>query len=137
VTLTLKLDGVETNYPIQITGPSGFFTVTVAGLAGGDYAWRAKGPKYLGTSGVVTLAGSPATNVEMGLMPAGDADGDNLVNISDFIILRHTFGLASGQPGYDDRADFTGDSLVRVNDFILLKNNFGRSGAPPIGPTGP
>jgi hypothetical protein len=68
----------------------------------------------------------------MGLMRAGDANDDNLVTANDFIIVRNSYGLGNGQPGYDDRADFTGDDQINIIDFNLLKVNFGLGGAPPL-----
>jgi tartrate-resistant acid phosphatase type 5 len=130
VTLTLRSGAVETNYPSQSTDPSGFFTVSVAGLPNGTYSWRAKGPKYLATSGSVDLQGADLTTVEMGSMRAGDADNSNVVNSIDFAILRSTFGLALGQQGYDDRADFTTDHVVNSMDFNAFRANFGQAGAP-------
>jgi hypothetical protein len=73
----------------------------------------------------------------MGLMLAADANNDNVVNITDFNILRGTFGKSQGDPGYDDRADFTGDLTVSIADFNLVRSNFGVSGAPPLGPNAP
>ncbi len=134
VSLTLKSGVTEVNYPPQNTDASGFFTVSVGGLAVGTYNWRVKGSKFLANSGSVVLAGDPSTNVEMGLMWVGDANNNNIVNVSDFSIMKATFGKSVGDPGYDDRADFTGDQTVNVADFNLLKVNFGQGGAPPIGP---
>ena len=70
----------------------------------------------------------------MGTMRAGDADNDNLVNSADFNILKNSYGKGSGDPGYDDRADFNGDNLVSAADFNLLKANFGTAGADPLRP---
>jgi hypothetical protein len=72
------------------------------------------------------------SNVEMGLMRTGDCNNDNVVNVSDFNILKSTFGKSQGDPGYDDRADFTGDHVVNVSDFNFQKANFGTSGSPPL-----
>ena len=58
-------------------------------------------------------------------------NNDNLVDITDFSLLRATFGKGCGDPGYDGRADFTGDCLVDITDFSLLRGNFGQVGAPP------
>jgi hypothetical protein len=137
VTLTLKSGTVEVNYPVQNTDASGFFTVTTGGLPAGMYFWRAKGPKSLANMGSVNLTGGPPVQVEMGLMQAGDANDDNLVNLFDFNISKLTFGKGCGDPGYDERADFTADCIVNVADFTLLKTNFGQGGAPPIRPGGP
>jgi hypothetical protein len=137
ITLTLKMGTSETHYPSQDTDASGFFTVSVAGLANGTYDWIAKGPSYIANSGVLTLTGVLVTNVEMGTMRAGDASGDGTVDILDFNILKGSFGLSQGQPGYDARADFNGDNVVDVIDFNLLKGNFGQSGGSPSRPGGP
>jgi hypothetical protein len=115
------------------TDLSGNYTVPVGTLPSGLYNWRTKDPKYLANSGQVNLTGAPVTNVEMGLLRAGDCDDNNVVNANDFVM----FSKAQGDPGYDDRADFTGEHAVNVNDFTLLRTNFNTSGAPGIRPTGP
>jgi hypothetical protein len=132
VTLTVKLGANETNYPTQTTDQNGHFTAPATSLVNGSYLWRVKSPKYLAKSGAFNLTDAPTTFIEMGLMRAGDANNDNVINIADFNILRSTFGKSQGEPGYDDRADFTGDGVVNVLDFNLLKLNFGQMGAPPI-----
>jgi plastocyanin len=141
ITLTLKMGSTEVNYSTRLTDQYGFFTMTLGTLPGGLYDWRVDdsttalhSPNYLANSGTVSLAGAPVTGVEMGLMRAGDPNDDNRVNITDFAILKLTFGKSVGDPGYDDRADFTGDQTVNASDFVLLKLNFGHDGAPPIGP---
>ena len=56
---------------------------------------------------------------------AGDCTSDNVVGGQDF---KNTFGKSSGQPGYDDRADFNRDGVVGSADFSLLKGSFGQGG---------
>jgi hypothetical protein len=133
ITLTLKMGATEVNFLSQNTDASGFFTAPIGSLASGTYSWRAKGPKFLANSGNITLTGGSAS-AEMGLMKAGDANNDNVVNVADFGILKVTFGKSIGDPGYDQRADFDGNNIVNIADFTLLKGSFGQGGAPPIGP---
>ncbi len=135
ITLTLRTSTSETNYPIQTTDASGYFTSAVSNLANGTYVWRVKGPQYLVNCGGVTLTGAPTTSIEMGQMKTGDANNDNVINAADFNILKGTFGKTPGDPGYDASADFTGDNTVNVADFSLLRGNFGQGGAPPNGCT--
>ena len=52
---------------------------------------------------------------------AGDANGDEVVNLVDFSILAAVFGTA------DARADFNGDNLVTLADFSILAANFGKT----------
>ena len=63
-------------------------------------------------------------------MLTGDANGDNVVNATDFTILKATFGRSTGQLGFDDRADFNGDQVVNSVDFTLEKRNFGHTPEP-------
>ena len=98
ITLTLKSGPTQVNYPIQVTNASGFFTVTVASLPASSYTWRVKGPAYLANSGNVNLSGSPSTNAEMGLMRAGDTNNDNVVEVSNFNLLKGNFGQAGAPP---------------------------------------
>src|SRR5204863_9900616 len=76
--------------------------------------------------------GPLGTQVEMGMLRSGDCDGNNLITVPDFVILKNAFGKGVGEPGYDNRADITGDRTIGSTDFIQLKNNFGLGGAPPI-----
>lgn len=133
ITLTLKSGTTEVNYSVQNTDSNGFFTQVVT-LPNGAYAWRVKDPKYLANAGTFNLVGAPQTNVEMGLMRAGDCNNDNVVSAQDFNILKGTFGKASGDPSYDSRADLNGDNAVSAQDFNLLKGNFGTGGSPPVRP---
>src|SRR4029077_10501113 len=99
----------DNEYTGMTTDADGYFTATVTGLPPGLYNWRVKDPKYLANGGMVSLPGAGTTSVEMGLMLAGDCNDDNVVNSTDFAILKSSFGKAFGQPGYDDRAQLTRD----------------------------
>ncbi|MFL5731641.1 MAG: dockerin type I domain-containing protein [Chloroflexia bacterium] len=134
VTLTLKSATTETNYPVQNTDSSGFFTYTITGLPDGLYTWRVRGPQYLAASGTTNLGGSSVVRVEMGLLRGGDCNGDNIITVGDVTILKSTYGKSSGQPGYDPRADFNGDDRVDAGDLAVQGVNFGRAGSPPPGP---
>jgi hypothetical protein len=131
ISLTLHLvdGGPYIDYPLQNTDASGHFTVSVAGLPSGTYDWQAEGSQYLANVGTVTLTGAPMTYLEVGLLRAGDANGDNIVNVLDFAILKGSYAEACGQVGYDPRSEFTGDCLVNSQDFILMKRNWGLKGA--------
>jgi parallel beta-helix repeat protein len=131
ITLTLIKGASTYTFPGLTTDASGNFSVNVDNLPDGTYTWRVKGPQYLSTSGSVVLSHALLTTVEMGLQPAGDANNDNLVDVSDFGILYASFGCSAPSPCFDARADFTGDTLVDITDFGLLAGNFGRLGDQP------
>jgi hypothetical protein len=145
ITLTLKLGSNETNFPVQNTNTSGYFTINVGNMPLGNYTWRVKGPNgtpntntvpgFLAITGTLTLAGASSTGVEMGVLRAGDANNDNVVDVIDFNIMKGSFGLVNGAPGFDPKGDINGDDVVDILDFNLIKGNFGQPGAPPLGPT--
>jgi hypothetical protein len=57
---------------------------------------------------------------------AGDANGDGIVNLADFGILRANFGRTDA---LFSQGDFTGDGIVNLADFGILRANFGNTAA--------
>lgn len=98
VTLTLVLNGTATDYPVQLTNASGYFTTTLTNMPVGVYTWRAKGTMFLSNSGTFTLVAG-LNNVEMGLMKTGDLNADNVTDVVDFNLFKGNFGVAGAQPG--------------------------------------
>ena len=62
------------------------------------------------------------------LLPVGDANDDNRINLADFGILVDHFNTTVAADRDAARADFNGDSTVGLDDFMLLAENFGRVG---------
>lgn len=60
----------------------------------------------------------------------GDVNGDNTVNIGDFLSLRAAFGSSEGAGNWNYKADLNRDGSVNLQDFLILRANFGRTGAP-------
>lgn len=58
----------------------------------------------------------------------GDSNGDDSVNLADFLIVRRAFGSSQGQAAFDARADLNKDGRVDVKDFVILRRAFGRQG---------
>lgn len=79
----------------------------------------------------ITVSPSPDDqDVDLGTLTFlnGDVNGNNSINIADFLLLRAAFGTGSGGPGYDDRADLDKSGTVNIADFLILRRNFGQSG---------
>jgi autotransporter-associated beta strand protein len=81
-------------------------------LTAGSYAagWR------------LTDTGSAITAIHTAPHP-GDANGDGLVDLQDFGILKNNFGLTAGATWA--MGDFNADGRVDLQDFGVLKDNFG------------
>lgn len=112
-------------------------------------------PGFLGSSGSLTI-GIPVTgtmdvrvkashwltavrsNVSVGVggvtgqtfsLKNGDVNGDNVINIADFIQFRAALGSSSGSANWNPNADLDGNGSVAIADFLILRRNFGSSGA--------
>jgi parallel beta-helix repeat protein len=53
----------------------------------------------------------------------GDANGNGIVDFTDYVILSNNFGKAGGVSS----GDFNGDNIVDFQDYVILSNNFGLS----------
>jgi hypothetical protein len=138
IILQLKSGGKETTFSAS-TDTSGYFTVTVGAVTDSIYQWRvrdADSPSrrstYLARSGSTKLQAAAVNKVELGTLKAGDTNGDNVVNMADFVTVRRSFGPCTARGCVDPRADLNGDSTINVTDFNLVKSNFGQAGAPPF-----
>jgi len=67
---------------------------------------------------------TPSTAVDMGILLAGDANCDGIINISDFGILAVSYMCTEGEPCYDCRADFDCNGITNISDFGLLAVNY-------------
>ena len=55
----------------------------------------------------------------------GDVNGDGHVDLSDLAMLLSSFGLCSGDAGFNAAADFDASGCVELADLALLLANFG------------
>lgn len=61
----------------------------------------------------------------------GDADGDGIVGLADFLILSANFGMQVDPVDGFRQGDFDGDGTVGLADYTILRENFGpRSSVP-------
>jgi len=71
----------------------------------------------------VTISGT-TDPVHVGTLLEGDANGDGIINISDFGILAVAFMSTPSDPNWDARADFDRNGIINISDFGLLAVNF-------------
>jgi hypothetical protein len=76
----------------------------------------------------VSVAAGETTDVGTVILTAGDANGDNTVNIFDLVLLAKSYGRAQGQPGYNNYCDFNGDTVIDFKDLIILAKSYDMSG---------
>jgi Dockerin type I domain len=115
------------------TDSFGHLSIDVSGLPKGTYDLWVKNSQYLANAGQVGLDGSQTIKTDAGMLHAGDADDNNVVNIQDFALVRANFGKDIKDPTFNSNADLNGDDVVNILDFSLYRANQGFAGAPKPG----
>jgi hypothetical protein len=123
VPLTVKIGSIP--YAVT-TDQSGNFTLS--GLTPGTYDILVKNVHTLSNVRRNHTLVSGPNLIHMGELKEGDANNDDTVNSSDFLLLRDSYFKSAGQPGFVDGADFNEDNLVNSSDFLLMRNSYFQSG---------
>ncbi len=115
---------VNANYVAGVNGE-----IFIPGIPPGTYNIWVKGLNTLGAMSTHTLVVGSNT-VTSALMRAGDTNGDNIVNLTDFTRFAPNFGKTVAWWNEFGYADFNGDGQVTITDFSLMATNFGATGTP-------
>jgi len=119
--------------PVRVAFPilDNMGNFTVEGVLPGTYTVRVKHAESLSVE-VLALDLSAPLTYDFGLLPMGDGDNNDQVDIIDFSVLRAAFGrtvsCGVGPSATVPCADFDGSGFVDIVDFSLLRANFGRAG---------
>ncbi|MCL2165344.1 MAG: S8 family serine peptidase [Oscillospiraceae bacterium] len=87
-----------------------------------------KGERTLATSQYIGTVEN-ASVINVGMLPGGDANGDNMVDLNDYNVFLSNYGKSSNTPGFNRFADFNNDGVVDLNDFNIFLSNYGKTGA--------
>jgi len=117
ITLTLCIGGTPQNF-LATTDNQAFFTVTLP-IPAGSYNWQIKSYTSISNAGNFTL-NAGTTNQDFGTLRGGDANNNNVVNTTDFNLLKANFNI----PNFNPFTDFNRDGVVNTLDFNTLKGNF-------------
>lgn len=106
-------------------------TIVNAPVPPGDYDILFSAPGYLKQAiRAVTVGGQQGT---LAFSPiAGDANGDNVIDASDYFILSDSYGLSSGSTTFDPRSDFNYDGTVDAQDYFMLSDGYDTQGDTPL-----
>ncbi len=125
VTFDFKVGGVsQFTVPITLT-TLGAYEVQVPP---GNYTVSVKGDKWLKSQPqAANLSGSDVLGVNYTLK-AGDVNNDNVVDISDLLLLIGAYNQVSPATGYMAAADFNEDGTNDITDLLLLIGNYNQLG---------
>jgi hypothetical protein len=106
---------------------------TVEAVPPGTYQLRLKHPQGLSmVLSMITVTSGASVSVGPFVLPSGDADNNDQIDILDFSILRADFGgtaaCSTANPPSPSCADFDANGGIDIVDFSLLRSNFGLQG---------
>jgi len=105
----------------QSANPDGTFNIPVAG---GTYTIVASAQGFLNAQGFVNLTNGVTTTMQTVGLPAGDIDGNSVIDQFDALSI----GMNYGAP-LPAAADLNNDGVINVLDLELLAANYRLSGA--------
>ncbi|MCM8813334.1 MAG: cohesin domain-containing protein [Candidatus Omnitrophica bacterium] len=109
------------------TGSDGSFSI--AGVPAGTYDVAVKTPNCLRARQSSVNIGRLGTVSGINLaLRGGDADNNNVVDMTDYVILRAAYNTIQGNARYDVRADFDGNRIVDMTDYAILRSNYNTIG---------
>jgi hypothetical protein len=131
---------VGTYHSVGLFQPTGGeYKIVLNGLRGGFYTLSVRGYSQDGTAQTpVNLTGSAApgstatfvvqyspvgNSVPTIVSVLGDLNGDAKVDCSDIGIVRSAFGKATGQLGFDPRADVNFDGVINIRDLAFVSQH--------------
>jgi hypothetical protein len=124
----------DTTYQVTSDGLGSF---TLGDLTPGSPDIVVKGPHTLSNVWTECTLTDGMNGVNFGELREGDANNDNSVNSSDFLLLRTSYFKGEGEPGFVDGADFNEDGIVNSSDFLLLRNSYFQRGPIEVSGSGP
>ena len=125
VTFTFRSTGYADEVRTVVVGSNGTFALP--DLPRRDFTLNIASPKFLAKNVAVNASNGDVGNVTATLK-AGDANGDNVVDVSDLLLIINHYNQSSPTSGYFEAADFNSDGVNDVTDLLLVIGNYNQIG---------
>jgi hypothetical protein len=106
---------------VQIANPDGTFSIVADA---GTYTIIASAEGFLNAQGSVTLVNGVVTTMPTVSLPAGDIDGNGVINYFDALTIGMNYGSST-----PSAADLNNDGVIDILDLELLAFYYNASGA--------
>ncbi len=57
----------------------------------------------------------------------GDFDGNNIVDLADFLLFATVFGTTETDAAFNEQMDLVPDGMINIADFLVFAENFGKT----------
>ena len=114
---------LQTN-TVSMTGLTGAFQIATSQYGPNDVV--IVGPSFLRR--LVPAVNLTAFATVTTSLINGDINGDNLIGIADFNLMRAAWGSLPADPNWNANADLDGNGVIGIGDFNILRSNWGAIG---------
>ena len=98
----------------------------VSGLRPGRYVFSANVTDLTAKESYANLVDNVQSYTII-VRPAGDVNGDCVVDIADLVLVASNFGKIAGSPGYPWAADLNFDGAINIADLSIVGSTFGQT----------
>lgn len=118
-------DGSDPVTRTAVVLPNGVFSLS--GISRKNGILHISGARYLAKNVAVNATGGNVSNITATLK-AGDANADNVADISDLLLLIAHYNQSTLSANYLSAADFNLDGINDITDLLLLIGNYNQLG---------
>lgn len=90
----------------------------------GTYDLTAKGRTWLRARRTALVVNGTTLNAQNFSLINGDSNGDNFVDLFDYLIMSDSYETGLGDSQFDARADLNGDDAVDLFDYLILSGAY-------------
>lgn len=117
------------SFMVTIPASGSFNGISLSGLdSGATYTAYIKGNAQIATSSAFVVKATPANLGALNLL-TGDVNEDNVINISDYNLVKAAIGRTPFSPGWNALYDFNLDNIINSWDLNIILANLNKTGA--------
>lgn len=116
------------SFVVNVPASGEYKGLSLSGLEeGSTYTAYLKGPAQIATASAFVINPTP-TNLGTFNLITGDVNEDNVIDSSDYDILKASIGTTPGSPLWNSLLDFNLDKIVNTLDLSYISKNMSRTG---------
>lgn len=119
------------SYTVNVPNSGVYSSLSLAGLTvGNTYTAYIKGPAQLVTGSSFTMSPTGANLNSGNPIPliTGDVNEDNVIDSSDYNIVKNAIGYTPSSQGWNPNLDFDMNGIINTFDLNIITKNLGKIG---------
>lgn len=117
------------SFVVNVAASGTYSKLSLSGLSSGSsYVAYLKGPAQIATASAFTVTPTP-TNLGIMSFLTGDVNEDNVIDTSDYNIVKGLLGQTPATGAWNANNDFNKDNRINTLDLAIISKNLNKTGA--------